>query len=584
MTSDPDHRFGWTKFYVEFADKLLVHREDRTALVEATRSICNSLGYNYLDSDRYPGGTRGPIRDICPFTAMGAFNRGVTDDKRHLIAADLGDFLEMSEPAPVSFEGIPKLNNQNSWLFPYEDLRGSDDIDILWQVFAAAIDYADSGTQEAAQSFINSYDLALLIKNVNRSLTVGLYWIRPCSYPSLDTKSKDYIANSLGLVWPSLADRVSPPGYDYLALADYLMERFRGSDFPIHSFQELSLGANQPTTEDRTAPPPTSVPSGETDNPLPSARIAEPIPTQPTLDRELHEYSLENIIDDGCFLDEDQLKTILDRLKSKKSVILQGPPGTGKTWLAKKLAFALIGQVNSNFVSRFQFHPNMSYEDFIRGYRPDGDGNLTLVDGPFLEATATARRDSSNDYVMVIEEINRGNPAQIFGEMLTLLEADKRDPSEALTLAYPKYEGERVHIPPNVYVIGTMNVADRSIAIVDFALRRRFAFVDLEPVFGDVWRNWVHDKCDIPLDFLEDIEHRMTSLNNQIAADRTLGPQFRVGHSYVTPPEDESISDHVEWFRQVVETEIGPLLDEYWFDDIQKSEAAKSELLADLEP
>ena len=296
------------------------------------------------------------------------------------------------------------------------------------------------------------------------------------------------------------------------------------------------------------------------------------------------DYTVDDIINAGCFLPQTRLEMILSRLRLKKNLILQGPPGTGKTWLAKKLAFALIEQESEHLVRRFQFHPNMSYEDFMRGYRPDGDGNLTLIDGPFLEVVNDANNDSDNDYVTVIEEINRGNPAQIFSEMLTLLEADKRDPSEALTLAYAKHEGEQVHIPPNVYVVGTMNVADRSIAIVDFALRRRFAFVDLEPVFGDVWRNWVHDKCDIPLDFLEDIEHRMTSLNNQIAADRTLGPQFRVGHSYVTPPEDESISDHVEWFRQVVETEIGPLLDEYWFDDIQKSEAAKSELLADLEP
>ena len=226
----------------------------------------------------------------------------------------------------------------------------------------------------------------------------------------------------------------------------------------------------------------------------------------------------------------------------------------------------------------------MSYEDFMRGYRPDGDGSLTLIDGPFLEVVNDANNDSDNDYVTVIEEINRGNPAQIFGEMLTLLEADKRDPSEALTLAYAKHEGEQVHIPPNVYVIGTMNVADRSIAMVDLALRRRFAFVDLEPVFGEVWRNWVHEKCGISIDFLSAIEERMTSLNEQIAADRTLGPQFRVGHSYVTPPEGESITDHVEWFRQVVETEIGPLLDEYWFDELQKAESARTDLLTGLEP
>ena len=293
-------------------------------------------------------------------------------------------------------------------------------------------------------------------------------------------------------------------------------------------------------------------------------------------------YTVDDIVDDGCFLNQSKLEMILSRLTLKKSIILQGPPGTGKTWLAKKLAFALIGQQSDRRVRRLQFHPNLSYEDFIRGYRPDGDGRLTLVDGPFLEVANMARRDPSSDYVIVIEEINRGNPAQIFGEMLTLLEADKRDPSESLMLAYPRSSDERVHIPPNLYVIGTMNVADRSIAMVDLALRRRFAFIDLEPTFGESWRAWVNEQCTIPTGFLTDIEQRMTSLNEQIAADRTLGLQFRIGHSYVTPPEDTPISEPAEWFRQVVETEIGPLLDEYWFDDTQKAESAKSALLAGL--
>ena len=294
-------------------------------------------------------------------------------------------------------------------------------------------------------------------------------------------------------------------------------------------------------------------------------------------------YTIDNIIDDGCFLGKPKLEMILNRLESKQNLILQGPPGTGKTWLAKKLAYALIGHKDDNRVHRFQFHPNMSYEDFIRGYRPNQDGRLELVDGPFLEICENARKDLNGNYAIVIEEINRGNPAQIFGEMLTLLESDKRNPGEALKLAYPRSSSERFHIPPNVHVIGTMNVADRSIAMVDLALRRRFAFVDLDPTFGSAWRDWVGGNCRVDDDLLDEIEARMTALNETIAADRSLGPQFRIGHSVVTPTTEEVGEDQIEWFRQKVETEITPLLDEYWFDNASAIESAKAKLLDALQ-
>ena len=183
---------------------------------------------------------------------------------------------------------------------------------------------------------------------------------------------------------------------------------------------------------------------------------------------------------------------------------------------------------------------------------------------------------------MVIEEINRGNPAQIFGEALTLLEADRRSPGEGMALSYPRTPGERVHIPPNFHVIGTMNLADRSLAMVDFALRRRFAFFDLEPAFGGVWRDWMRDEFGLDEGFLLDIERRMVGLNDRIGEDRTLGPQFRVGHSYVSPSPGTTIGGQEEWFVRVVESEIVPLLEEYWFDNPEAVAAAKVELLKDL--
>ena len=282
---------------------------------------------------------------------------------------------------------------------------------------------------------------------------------------------------------------------------------------------------------------------------------------------------------DGCFIYKDKLGAILDRLRTKKNLILQGPPGTGKTWLARKLAYALIGHRDESKVRSVQFHPNLSYEDFVRGWRPSGDGKLTLVDGPFIAIRDDAEKDPNTRHVLVIEEINRGNPAQIFGEMLTLLETDKRTPDESLELVYTKTPDERFFIPNNLFVIGTMNIADRSLALVDLALRRRFAFIDLEPILGKPWRDWVHSKNGIDTETLLDIEHRIVDLNQTISDDSSLGTQFRLGHSYVTPPFEQPIKDGRKWYREVVETEIGPLLDEYWFEDLAKSRNAKQKLL-----
>ena len=293
-------------------------------------------------------------------------------------------------------------------------------------------------------------------------------------------------------------------------------------------------------------------------------------------------YSVETIVEEGCFMEQEKLTKTLQRFRDKKNLILQGPPGTGKTWLAKRLAFALLGRSDEGKVRVVQFHPNLSYEDFVRGWRPSGDGNLSLVDGPFLKAIDTAQGDSDSDYVVVIEEINRGNPAQIFGEMLTLLEPDKRDKSNALELSYPRYDGELVWLPENLYVIGTMNLADRSLAIVDFALRRRFAFIDLEPQIGEKWRNWVHEHNGIDIAILRQIENRINALNEELAQDSSLGPQYKIGHSYITPSHTTSIPNPIEWFQQIVETEIYPLLREYWFDDAEKVEKAKDKLLENL--
>lgn len=287
-------------------------------------------------------------------------------------------------------------------------------------------------------------------------------------------------------------------------------------------------------------------------------------------------YGVDDIIADGGFLSRSLLANMISRLETKKNLILQGAPGTGKTWLAKRLGRALIGRRSPKpeQLRSVQFHPSLSYEDFVRGYRPSSNG-LAITDGVFLQVVEAARAQPDIAHVLIIEEINRGNPAQVFGEMLTLLENTKRSRADAIELAYRKQPGERVHVPDNLYIVGTMNVADRSLALVDLALRRRFAFVSLEPTLNDSWAAWCADR-GLDRDMVDLIRDRMTVLNTEISDDRTLGPQFRVGHSYVTPTEP--VENPRAWFRDVIETEIGPLLDEYWFDAPERSAEAMARL------
>ncbi|HDS1096366.1 McrB family protein [Stenotrophomonas maltophilia] len=575
-TSPEKQRFEWTDFYEAVAEKLLTHADDRTPLIEGIHEIASRVpGLTYLQ-DKFPDGTSGPLRDICPFTTMGTFNRSMTDANRKTIAGELAKLLGVTVPVPPSFEGIPVLNNQRSWFFAYADKRGAGDIDALWKVFVAASKMVDGDQLDTRDAFIRAYDEATQVWGVAWNLSTGLYWAHPWEFLTLDSQSRHYINKRLGLNVAISGQHGPCDGRAYLKLLDDLRSRFGEDGYPVHSFPDLSLAS--------------WMYKDPVDEPVPAGDIGTNAGAEQESEGEVREafqvaapivpYSVEDILKDGCFLERAEIDRLLDRLRTKKNLILQGPPGTGKTWLAKRLAFALMGQKDDSKVRAVQFHPNLSYEDFVRGWRPTGEGKLSLADGVFMEAIKAASKDPSSKFVVAIEEINRGNPAQIFGELLTLLEAGKRTPNEALELCYPDADGKRrpVHIPENLYVVGTMNIADRSLALVDLALRRRFAFVGLEPRLGQVWRDWVVKECAVAPGLVADIERRIADLNEQIAADARLGKQFRIGHSYVTPAHRLEAGDTKKWFQQVVETEIGPLLDEYWFDAPDEAQKAIARL------
>jgi 5-methylcytosine-specific restriction protein B len=568
-------RFRWTRFYQAFADGLLKHRHNREPLLGFLQALTPRVeGLNFLEADQFSDGRKGFIADIDPFTLIGLFNRGIKDSNRQAIASQLAEFLGVTEAVPDSFDGIPVLNNQNSWFFPCTKDRPPQHIDTLWQVFASGLQLADDSSEQASETFSRDFDAAMQLYGVAWNLSFGLYWCRPWSFLSLDGKARSYISEKLRLPIGTRGPKNRCSAADYLQLIEALNQRFTEPDFSVHSFPELSLEAWTYTGAEPSAAELDDADEEQTTTPV-DAPAVQPVKAELP-------YGISNIKADGCFLPELVLDQMVSRLREKKNLILQGPPGTGKTWLGKRLGLALIGQdVQEPQLRVVQFHPNLSYEDFVRGWRPSGNGGLTLHDGVFMQMVRAALENPLQRYVLVIEEINRGNPAQIFGELLTLLEAGKRTPRDAMQLCYPDPDGihRPVYVPENLFVIGTMNIADRSLALVDMAFRRRFAFITLEPALGEPWRDYVVNQRAMEPTAAAAIEQRLSQLNAAIAADSRLGKAFQIGHSYVTPTHGLEGRSTRDWFADVVASELKPLLQEYWFDAPEEADKAAAALL-----
>ena len=691
-----ENKIEWTDFYMELADKLIEYKDDRLSLINKIQNIFNELNMNLPSLERNDDGNIIIPYDIDPFTVFALFNKQISAENRINIIKQFKKEFLISAEAPNTFHGIAVVNNMAATFYYFNKNRGVNDIDNLWNVFEAALNYSD----ENKLDFIEIYDKIIMQKGIRWNITMALNWIRPFNFINLDANNRTLLSQE-EIFSNEFRDEIksfkSPPsGEEYLKICQYcndmINETGKYCSLPAlsHSAYLNNLKNNEESSDDgigdgdvkniqywlispgngakfwdefyengemgigfdgtgdlnqynskeelkikfqemyddnsshrnnvhacwqfvhdiqigdvvfakngMTEIIGRGIVEGDyeydTNKPYHKIRKVkwtnkgnweskDTLPMKTLTDitnytefvnniKDLFideeddgdeiseitypEYTLDKFLEE-VYISEDDYNTLFNLLINKKNMIVQGAPGVGKTFMAKRIAYSIIGEKNSERVMMVQFHQSYSYEDFVMGYRPSKEG-FELRQGSFYQFCKKAEEDSENDYFFIIDEINRGNLSKIFGELFMLIEADKRGEKNKIQLLY---SDELFFIPKNVYIVGLMNTADRSLAMIDYALRRRFSFFDLKPAFSS--EGFINYQMELNDSRFDNLVSALKELNEEIKNDESLGEGFRIGHSYLCNLKS---ADNLDF---IVEYELIPLLNEYWFDEQDK--------------
>lgn len=535
---DTETNYSWVKFHETLATELLPFANKRQELVKQLRDSYERHGLKL--PTWAPAGT--VPTDVDPFTIFCSFCKMMTPANRMQYTRAVADVLGVSTELPTGFDGISLMNPMRAAFYGWEALQnGNKDIDNLWSLFEAAIRYADTGTPGSEEDFIRIYDTVTTQYAIKWNITMGLFWIRPRSFINLDQVCRKFLKEN-GFFQGKLPEiKKLPDGREYLGICKTCRELAGQEAFPYKSIPEISSAAwidfhAEPDEELEQV-----LQEEEADN----------------TDGNDTTYTKADFLRE-VFITEARYDQMAAALDYKYNIILRGAPGVGKSFAAKRLAYSLMGVRDDSRICMIQFHHSYAYEDFMQGYKPTGNGQFTLQDGIFLNFCHEAAKHGELTYYCIIDEINRGDLNKIFGEAFLLLEKDKRGTEVQLL-----YSQQKFTIPSNVRIIGMMNTADRSIALIDHALRRRFASIEMEPAFDTV--AFKAAVADAPSPRLKALCSVMSALNLAIGDDSSLGKGYRIGHSYFCPADMAELTD--ERLRAIVDFEIVPLLEEYWFDE-----------------